>query len=154
MMEAPPSQATAAAAAAAVAVATTPIVLLLTLFFFFFFVYQILIARPRSKGGVAGPPLVTTSPVCTIPFVGTMVEFGRSPVKMVARCHERYGPVFTVPVRVFLSLICRGAGGGRMHCWLLVGFFWFHDNHQYHTFFCAYTPHAQTHAHTFYTFTY
>lgn len=93
MMEAPPSQ-----AAAAAAVATTPIVLL-TLFFFFV-VYQILIARPRSKGGVAGPPLVTTSPVCAIPFVGTMVEFGRSPVKMVARCHERYGPVFTVPVSV------------------------------------------------------
>ena len=74
------------------AVVATLILLLLL------FVYQILIARPRSKGGATGPPLVTTSPVCPIPVIGTIIEFGQSPVKMVSRCYEQYGPVFTVPV--------------------------------------------------------
>jgi len=64
------------------------------------FVYQLLVSRPRSKGGSRGPPVVTSSPVIGIPVVGTILEFGRSPVKMVQRCYDEYGPVFTVPVRV------------------------------------------------------
>ena len=68
------------------------IVALLSLFYAFF------IFRPRTKGGRCGPPIVTTSPVCGIPVIGTIVEFGKSPVKMVQRCYEDYGPVFTVPV--------------------------------------------------------
>jgi len=64
------------------------------------FVYQLLVSRPRSKGGSRGPPVVTSSPVVGIPVVGTILEFGCSPVKMVQRCHDEYGPVFTVPVRV------------------------------------------------------
>ena len=63
-------------------------------------IYQLLVSRPRSKGGSRGPPVVTTSPVIGIPVVGTILEFGRSPVKMVQRCYDDYGPVFTVPVRV------------------------------------------------------
>ena len=93
MMEALPSAGGGPSTAAAVVVAS--LILL-----FFFFIYQILIARPRSKGGATGPPLVTSSPVCTIPVIGTIVEFGQSPVKMVSRCYEQYGPVFTVPVSV------------------------------------------------------
>ena len=91
MMEALPSAGGGPSTAAAVVVAS--LILL-------FFIYQILIARPRSKGGATGPPLVTSSPVCTIPVIGTIVEFGQSPVKMVSRCYEQYGPVFTVPVSV------------------------------------------------------
>lgn len=68
------------------------ILALLSLFYAFF------IFRPRTKGGRYGPPIVTTSPVCGIPIIGTIVEFGKSPVKMVQRCYEDYGPVFTVPV--------------------------------------------------------
>ena len=94
MMEALPSAGGGPSTAAAVVVAS--LILL-----FFFFIYQILIARPRSKGGATGPPLVTSSPVCTIPVIGTIVEFGQSPVKMVSRCYEHYGPVFTVPVSVW-----------------------------------------------------
>jgi len=58
------------------------------------FVYQLLVSRPRSKGGSRGPPVVTSSPVVGIPVVGTILEFGCSPVKMVQRCHDEYGPVF------------------------------------------------------------
>jgi hypothetical protein len=71
MMEALPSAGGGPSTAAAVVVAS--LILL-----FFFFIYQILIARPRSKGGATGPPLVTSSPVCTIPVIGTIVEFGQS----------------------------------------------------------------------------
>lgn len=60
--------------------------------------YAFFILRPRTKGGKRGPPIVTSSPVCGIPVIGTIVEFGKSPVKMVQRCYEDYGPVFTVPV--------------------------------------------------------
>ena len=60
--------------------------------------FAFFVLRPRSKGGKNGPPVVTTSPVCGLPVVGTIVEFGKSPVKMVQRCYEDYGPVFTVPV--------------------------------------------------------
>ena len=69
MMEALPSAGGGPSTAAAVVVAS--LILL-------FFIYQILIARPRSKGGATGPPLVTSSPVCTIPVIGTIVEFGQS----------------------------------------------------------------------------
>jgi hypothetical protein len=79
---------------------TGVVVASLILLLLLFFIYQILIARPRSKGGAAGPPLVTASPICTIPVIGTIIEFGQSPVKMVSRCYEQYGPVFTVPVSV------------------------------------------------------
>ena len=61
--------------------------------------YSFFVLRPRTKGGASGPPIVTSSPVCSIPVIGTIVEFGKSPVKMVQRCYEDYGPVFTVPVR-------------------------------------------------------
>lgn len=60
--------------------------------------YAAFVFRPRTKGGKFGPPIVTTSPVCGIPVIGTIIEFGKSPVKMVQRCYEDYGPVFTVPV--------------------------------------------------------
>jgi hypothetical protein len=63
------------------------------------FLYQLLVSRPRSKGGSSGPPVVTTSPVSKLPVVATILEFGQSPVKMVKRCYDEYGPVFTVPVR-------------------------------------------------------
>ncbi|KAL7428973.1 hypothetical protein ACHAXH_005164 [Discostella pseudostelligera] len=59
--------------------------------------YATFVFRPRTKGGKFGPPIVTTSPVCGIPVIGTIIEFGKSPVKMVQRCYEDYGPVFTVP---------------------------------------------------------
>ena len=63
------------------------------------FLHQLFVSRPRTKGGSRGPPVVTTSPVSKLPVVGTILEFGQSPVKMVRRCYEEYGPVFTVPVR-------------------------------------------------------
>ena len=60
--------------------------------------YAFFVLRPRTKGGSSAPPTVTKSPVSGLPVVGTIVEFGKSPVKMVQRCYEEYGPVFTVPV--------------------------------------------------------
>ena len=60
--------------------------------------YAFFILRPRTKGGSSAPPIVTKSPVSGLPVIGTVVEFGKSPVKMVQRCYEDYGPVFTVPV--------------------------------------------------------
>ncbi|KAK1748990.1 sterol 14alpha-demethylase [Skeletonema marinoi] len=59
--------------------------------------YAFFVLRPRTKGGSSAPPTVTNSPVSGLPVVGTIVEFGKSPVKMVQRCYEEYGPVFTVP---------------------------------------------------------
>ena len=49
--------------------------------------------------------MVTSSPVSKLPVVGTIVEFGKSPVRMVQRCYEDYGPVFTVPVRELLCFV-------------------------------------------------
>lgn len=66
----------------------------LALFSWFF---GVCVLRPRTKGGANGPPVVTNSPVSNLPLVGTIIEFGKSPVKMVQRCYEEYGPVFTVP---------------------------------------------------------
>lgn len=60
--------------------------------------YLLLVFRPRTKGGSTAPPVVTSSPVSKLPVIGTIVEFATSPVKLVQRCYEDYGPVFTVPV--------------------------------------------------------
>lgn len=59
--------------------------------------------RPRRKGGKDAPPMVTQSPVSSVPIFGPAIEFGKSPVKMVKRCYDDYGPVFTVPVRSLFS---------------------------------------------------
>ena len=70
--------------------------------------YALFIFRPRTakaSSGGAAPPVVTQSPVCGVPVVGTIVEFGKSPVKMVQRCFEEYGPVFTVPVSNLLLFV-------------------------------------------------
>ena len=78
-----------------------PLLLTLTLLTILSFTYYLLIQRPRTKVSVSGgvpPPVITRSPVSSLPVVGTIVEFGKSPVKMVQRCYEEYGPVFTVPV--------------------------------------------------------
>ena len=74
------------------------ILLGLTVAALFSLFYGVFVLRPRTKGGQQGPPIVTSSPVSSLPVVGTIVEFGKSPVKMVQRCYEEYGPVFTVPV--------------------------------------------------------
>jgi hypothetical protein len=66
--------------------------------------YAFFVVRPRTKGGPHAPPVVTSSPVSSLPVVGTIVEFGKSPVKMVQRCYEDYGPVFTVPVSLALVI--------------------------------------------------
>jgi sterol 14-demethylase len=42
------------------------------------------------------PPIITSN--VPIPIVGPAIEFGKSPMKMVHRCYEAYGPVFTVPI--------------------------------------------------------
>lgn len=57
----------------------------------------LILLRPR-KGGANAPPMVTSSPIVKIPLIGTALEFGKSPVKMVRRCYDEYGPVFTVPM--------------------------------------------------------
>lgn len=62
------------------------------------FLSLIFFLRPRVKGGSDAPPLVRTSPVCSIPFIGPAVEFGKSPIKLAMRCYYDYGPVFTVPI--------------------------------------------------------
>jgi len=57
----------------------------------------LVVLRPR-KGGAKAPPMVYSSPLYKIPLIGTALEFGKSPVKMVRRCYDEYGPVFTVPM--------------------------------------------------------
>ena len=61
---------------------------------------SLLFLRPRKSGRKDAPPLITTSPVSSVPLLGPAIEFGKSPVKMVRRCYDDYGPVFTVPVRL------------------------------------------------------
>ena len=68
--------------------------------------YTLCIVRPRTKGGSQGPPIVTSSPISKLPIIGTIIEFGISPVKMVQRCYDMYGPVFTVPVS--FTILCGG----------------------------------------------
>jgi hypothetical protein len=56
------------------------------------------VLHPR-RGGKNAPPMVLNSPIVNVPYIGMALEFGKSPVKMVRRCFDSYGPVFTVPVR-------------------------------------------------------
>lgn len=56
-----------------------------------------LIVRPR-RGGPNAPPMVLYSTEVAVPYLGMAIEFGKSPILMVRRCFEAYGPVFTVPV--------------------------------------------------------
>lgn len=60
---------------------------------------------PRKASNSDAPPMVKSK----IPLIGQIIEFGMSPVKMVFRCYEDYGPVFTVPVsaRIFPPLNVR-----------------------------------------------
>ena len=58
-----------------------------------------LLIRPRT-GGPNAPPTVLSSPVVPVPIFGMPFEFGLSPVKMITRCYQQYGSVFTIPVRV------------------------------------------------------
>ena len=51
---------------------------------------------PRKAKNNDAPPMIKSA--VKIPLIGQMIEFGKSPVKMVQRCYEEYGPVFTVPV--------------------------------------------------------
>jgi len=62
----------------------------------------LLFLRPRKAGRKDAPPLITSSPVSSVPLLGPAIEFGKSPVKMVRRCYDDYGPVFTVPVRLLM----------------------------------------------------
>ena len=56
-----------------------------------------LLLRPR-RGGPGAPPVVDYSPKYPIPLIGTLIEFFASPNKMVQRCYEQYGPIFTISV--------------------------------------------------------
>ena len=80
----------------------SPLLITLSILSFFTLtIYTFLILKPRTKiakTGGSSPPVITTSPISKLPVVGTIIEFGISPVKMVQRCYEEYGPVFTVPV--------------------------------------------------------
>jgi hypothetical protein len=68
----------------------------------------LVLLSPRFKGGKDAPPLVTSSPVVPIPLIGVIAEFFKSPNTMIKRCHRDYGPVFTIPVRLFggVCLVC------------------------------------------------
>ncbi len=74
------------------AVAASIIVGIVTLFFLW----------PRVSSKSDAPPMVFNSPIVKIPLFGIAIEFGMSPVKMVRRCYDKYGPVFTVPVSLVL----------------------------------------------------
>ena len=56
------------------------------------FIYMI----PRMKCRSDSPPIIQSS--VGVPLLGPCIEFGKSPVKMVRRCYDKYGPVFTVPM--------------------------------------------------------
>lgn len=56
----------------------------------------VLILQPR-KGGDNAPPMVTES-IVKVPFFGRAIEFGKSPMKMLKRCYDMYGPVYTIPI--------------------------------------------------------
>jgi sterol 14-demethylase len=51
---------------------------------------------PRKAKNKDAPPMA--KPNNKIPLVGQIVEFGKGPLKMVQRCYEEYGPVYTVPM--------------------------------------------------------
>jgi len=88
-------------------IGVSPLLITLSLLSFFTLtIYTFLIVKPRTKIAKSGkpgssPPVITTSPISSLPVVGTIIEFGKSPVKMVQRCYEEYGPVFTVPVSCY-----------------------------------------------------
>lgn len=63
----------------------------LPLAFLFLFLY---LTIPRHAKNEDAPPMVKSN----IPLIGTVLEFAKSPVKMVRRCYDDYGPVFTVPM--------------------------------------------------------
>ena len=94
---------------------TVPVLLTLAVLFFL---------RPRKAGSKYkdAPPMVTKSTVSSVPLLGPAIEFGKSPVKMVKRCYDDYGPVFTVPVRGRVLQICVmcGAVGSRRRCMCFV----------------------------------
>lgn len=51
---------------------------------------------PRQKGDKS-PPLVNASSIPIIgPIIAPLIEFGASPMKMVQRCTDEFGPIFTV----------------------------------------------------------
>jgi len=85
----------------------SPLLLTLSILSFFTLtIYTFLILKPRTKIAKSGnnpPPVITTSPISKLPVIGTIIEFGISPVKMVQRCYEEYGPVFTVPVSCIIN---------------------------------------------------
>jgi len=51
---------------------------------------------PKKKSADNLPPIISSN--VHIPIVGPAIEFGKSPMKMVHRCYETYGSVFTVPI--------------------------------------------------------
>eukprot|EP00542_Grammatophora_oceanica_P019931 CAMPEP_0194050604 /NCGR_PEP_ID=MMETSP0009_2-20130614/36193_1 /TAXON_ID=210454 /ORGANISM="Grammatophora oceanica, Strain CCMP 410" /LENGTH=496 /DNA_ID=CAMNT_0038697323 /DNA_START=35 /DNA_END=1525 /DNA_ORIENTATION=+ len=57
-----------------------------------------LFLRPRRGSTKDAPPVVLSSPVFPVPLIGMGLEFCSSPVKMITRCHEKYGSVFTIPI--------------------------------------------------------
>lgn len=62
-------------------------------------VLPVLILRARNRMKNSGkniPPIMASN--VPIPILGPAIEFGKSPMKMVHRCYETYGPVFTVPI--------------------------------------------------------
>jgi hypothetical protein len=60
---------------------------------------------PRKASNSDAPPMVKS--VVKIPLIGQIIEFGMGPMKMVERCYQEYGPVFTVPVSsFFVDSIC------------------------------------------------
>lgn len=51
---------------------------------------------PRKASNSDAPPMVKS--LLKIPLIGHIIEFGMGPMKMVERCYQEYGPVFTVPM--------------------------------------------------------
>ena len=86
---------------------TVPALVVLSVLFFL---------RPRKAASKYkdAPPMVTRSTVSSVPLLGPAIEFGKSPVKMVKRCYDDYGPVFTVPVR---GVVCGAVRCGAVVWW-------------------------------------
>jgi len=57
--------------------------------------YYVLL-KPR-RGGKDAPPVVDFSPIVSGPF-GMILEFGKSPVRMIRRCYDLYGGIYTIPL--------------------------------------------------------
>ena len=56
----------------------------------------LLVVLTPKKGGKNAPPMISST--VQIPVVGPALEFVKSPLAMVKRCYDEYGPVYTVPV--------------------------------------------------------